>query len=491
MKVSHRLTRLWLVRGLGLIYFVAYAIVYLQGPGLWGSQGLLPIADFNAQMPLGFFEWPTLFPFVNPDRALPIMGIVGMVLGTAMMAGLANVPMLLILWLMQLSLNNSGQLFYSFGWETQLSELTFLSLFLVPPVDPRLKTCPYPPSLLAIWALRWMLFRLMFGAGMIKLRGDECWRDFSCMIYHYETQPNPHPLSYFFHKMPVLLHKGAVWVNHVVEVIVPFGFFGPAQLRRGAGLITILFQIILISSGNLAWLNWLTIVMCIPCFDDEFFSRVFRFDKLRKVKPLPQWAQRTRFGVLSVFAVVVLALSYAPALNLVSEHQAMNTSYGNWHLINSYGAFGSIGKERTAIVIKGTRDQTINAQTQWFDYEFKCAPVNLYRRPCWITPYHLHLDWQVWFSAMRPNLQEEWLFRLVVRLLENNALIKDMFGSTPFGEDAPTFIKIDLYRYRFSDLSEWPEKWWERKWIQEYMPPVSLATPLVEQFKVGARPAPR
>lgn len=485
MKNSHRFTRLWIVRGLGFVYLIAYAILFFQGPALLGSQGLLPIPDFLARFDYPFWQLPTLFPLLNVDVAIPLFGITGMILGLVLMVGYANVPMLLVLWLMQLSLCNSGQLFYSYGWQIQLAEFTFLTLFLVPPLDPRLKRSVYPASILVIWAQRWMLFRLMLGAGLIKLRGDSCWWDLSCMIYHYETQPIPHPLSYFYHKMPELLHQGAVLVNHFVEVIVPFGLFGPALVRRWAAIITILFQIVLIFSGNLAWLNWLTILMCIPCFDDEFFARWSKFEKLKKVKELARRPLYIHRAVMTAFALLVLFLSYQPARNLISARQAMNTSYDQWHLINSYGAFGSIGKVRTNIVIKATRDPVITPQTEWHEYEFKCAPINITQMPCLITPYHLHLDWQIWFSGMRPALQEDWLFRMVVRLLENNSGIKDLFARTPFDEEAPKFIKMDLYRYRFSDFSEWPDKWWERELIQEYMPPVSLETPLTRQFRLS------
>src|SRR5262249_41513827 len=145
--------------------------------------------------------------------------------------------------------------------------------------------------------------------------------------------------------------------------------------------------------------------------------------------------------------------------------QAMNTSYDGWHLVNSYGAFGSVGKARTEVIISGTQDQTITADTKWVEYQFKCAPGDVTRAPCLITPYHYHLDWQIWFSAMRPELQEEWLFRLVVRLLQNDQNIKDLFYFNPFGEQAPKYIKMDLYHYQFTGFPAWPEKWWNRKFI--------------------------
>ncbi len=273
--------RLWLIRTLGFIYVVAFSILFFQGVALWGKNGLLPITSYISSVvryfdgvSSGFWNLPSLFYFVSSDGIIRGMGLLGMILGLVLMAGYANFVMLFTLWTMQLSFVNSGQLFYGYGWETQLLELTFLCFFLVPLFDPRLKKTHVVPPRIVIWSLRWMLFRLMLGAGLIKIRGDQCWRDLTCLMYHYETQPIPSPLSFFYHHMPPWFHYGGALFNHFVELIVPFGYFGPKTVRRCAGLITMFFQMILISSGNLSWLNWVTLVMCIACFDDEFFSRL-------------------------------------------------------------------------------------------------------------------------------------------------------------------------------------------------------------------------
>ncbi len=488
---SYYYTRLWIIRGLGFIYFIAFSIIFFQGEALWGTRGLLPISTFLQQIlpQLGgsaesaFWNLPSLFYFVEGDSWFSIFGAVGMLGGAIMMAGYANAPLLIIVWLLQLSFVNSGQLFFSYGWETQLCEFTFLCFFLVPPLDPRLMNSNSPPPRIVIWMLRWMLFRLMFGAGLIKIRGDACWRNLTCMIYHYETQPNPHPLSYFYHQMPAVVHWGGVLFNHFVELIVPFGLFGPARIRRTAGLITAIFQIILISSGNLSWLNWLTLLMCIPCFDDRYIERlkIFNMPKI-KFKIVPTLYMIPRILVLAGFAAVVVYLSINPALNLVSTRQAMNTSYDRWHFINSYGAFGSIGKVRGQVIVLGTQDEVITPATKWTEYEFKCAPGDVTRRPCLITPYHYHLDWQIWFSGMHQHLDEEWLFRLVVRLLQNEQVIKDLFAMNPFGDAPPKFIKMDLYKYEFTGLPAWPQRWWKRQLVREYMPPVSLDNPQAQKY---------
>ena len=366
---SYALVRLWLVRGLGFVYFVACSILFFQGVALWGKDGLLPIGSFADAVVdnfggrgAAFWRLPSLFYFGHSDGLIWGLGLAGMVLAAVLMAGYANVFMLLALWLVQLSFVNSGQLFYGYGWETQLLELTFLTCFLVPVFDPRLKRATAPPPRIVIWALRWMLFRLMLGAGLIKIRNDSCWRDLTCLIYHYETQPIPNPLSFFYHHMPPTFHYAGCLFNHFVELVVPFGYFGPAVVRRWAGLITIVFQCILISSGNLAWLNWVTLVMCIPCFDDAFLTR--RLGKRFTFEAPPWKFSPVKTVVLSCFTAAVAWLSISPALNLVDAEQAMNTSYSQWHLVNSYGAFGSVGRERYDVVIEATDEPEITEHTR-------------------------------------------------------------------------------------------------------------------------------
>lgn len=493
---SYFTLRLYLIRALGFIYFVSSLIIYFQGKALWGENGLLPIKEFISTQffQLGawdlFWDLPSLFYFVQGDIWLKILPAISLALALLLILGYANVPILFGLWLIQISYVNSGQLFYSFGWEMQILELTFLTAFMVPFFDPRIKLTsekkPPAPPRIVIWAMRWMLFRLMLGAGLIKIRGDDCWTDLTCLIYHYETQPNPNPLSYFFHALPEWFQKFGVLMNHFLELIVPFGFFGPKNIRRAAGVLTIVFQVTLIFSGNLAWLNWLTLIMCIPCFDDEFLEKIQNwFKKVPITTKTPENSvSRIQLGVTSLFFVLVLVLSYAPAVNLLSPNQAMNTSYDSWHLINSYGAFGSIGKARGQVIIEGTNESNPGKDTVWKPYEFKCAPGDLNRMPCWISPYHYHLDWQIWFSGMRPEIQEVWLFRLAVRLLENDSEIVSQFEFNPFSSQPPKWIRMQLYHYQYADWDEWPTSWWKRTFINNYLMPISLETPGVEKFRI-------
>lgn len=477
--------RLWFIRGLGFIYFIAFLIVFHQSAALWGRNGLLPIDPFAERViqhfgrtDLAFWKLPSLFYFFSADSAMPIMGVLGMLGGALLMWGWANSLLLLTLWLLQMSFVNSGQLFYGYGWETLLLETTFLAIFLVPLWHGNLRASNFAPPRVALLGFRWLLFRLMFGAGLIKLRGDSCWWDLTCLVYHYETQPNPHPLSYFFHLMPVPFHKAGVLFNHFVELIVPFGFFGSRRWRHLAGGLTAIFQITLILSGNLAWLNWLTLIIAFTCFDDSFFQRLGLASTRIQEALVSSRERMARTLTYAVLALALLSLSVAPLLNLFRSNQAMNTSYDQWHIVNSYGAFGSVGKERNVVVISGSMDQL-----NWQEYEFPCYQGPETRRPCLITPYHYHLDWQMWFSSMRPRLGEEWLLRLAVRLLENDPSTTGLIAKNPFASQPPRFIKMDLYNFRFADWSVWPSRWWERKFLNPYMGPISLDRPEIQSYR--------
>src|SRR5262249_48804626 len=193
-------------------------------------------------------------------------------LSIAILGGATNAVLMAGQWFLYMSFVHIGQLFYGYGWETITLEAGFLAIFLCPIRSIRPNPSGYSAPKIVIRVYRWMLFRVMFGAGLIKIRGDECWRDLTCLAYHYETQPIPNPISWYLHHMPMGFHKAGCLFNHFCELIVPWFYFAPRRLRHAAGIFTILFQSILILSGNLSFLNWLTIVIAIPCFDDAALS---------------------------------------------------------------------------------------------------------------------------------------------------------------------------------------------------------------------------
>ncbi len=277
---EYQLTRFVILRLLGFVYAVAFLVAANQLVPLIGEHGLTPAIHFLERVQshlgssaAGMMRVPTLFWFGISDRALSIFAWVGFGLSLVVLAGYANVIILTILWAMYMSIVHIGQIWYGYGWETQLLETGFLSIFLCPLLEAR----PFPkrpPPLLVIWLFRWLGFRIMVGAGLIKLRGDPCWRDLTCLYYHYETQPIPNPVSRYLHFAPLWFHQIEVLWNHLVELIVPWFSFGPRRARHIAGALLVAFQILLIISGNLSFLNYVTIIPFLACFDDTFWRRI-------------------------------------------------------------------------------------------------------------------------------------------------------------------------------------------------------------------------
>jgi len=344
-----QLTRLIFQRSLAFIYLIGFLIILRQYLPLLGENGLYPIRFFIEKV--SFYRAPSLFFINHSDGAFLVMGWVGLVLSLMALTGFSEAYaswfsslIWALLWVIYLSFVNLGQAFYGFGWESILLETGFLAIFL--------GSAKTEPPKIIFWLLRWVLFRIMFGAGLIKLRADPCWRDLTCMVYHYETQPIPNPLSWFFHRFPLWVHKGEVLFTHFVELIIPWGYFLLRPLCYIAGVLTVLFQFILILSGNLSWLNYMTIVLCIPCFDDRFFRFFLRIN-IPEFKP----AGIFRKIVIALLTTLILILSINPALNLLSKSQMMNASFDSLHIVNTYGAFGSITRKRMEIDTSKGRSQ--------------------------------------------------------------------------------------------------------------------------------------
>jgi hypothetical protein len=487
---SYWLTRFLILRLLGLVYFVAFLSLANQVLPLIGKDGLLPVELYLSQVvryygsPLaGFLQIPSLFWINSSDSFLVVMAWSGAALSLLVLLGFANGVLLGTLWILYLSFLPIGQDWYSYGWEIQLLETGFLAIFLCPLLDGR----PFPkrpPPTPVIWLFRWLIFRIMLGAGLIKIRGDSCWRDLTCLVYHYQTQPIPNPLSRALHFMPKWLHMlGAFW-NHLNELVAPWFAFGPRRARHLAGFLLGSFQVILILSGNLSFLNWLTIVPAVACFDDSLLGHILPRRLVRRAKQARENAQvsRSQKALVPALVLLVAALSIFPVVNMLSSHQAMNTSFNRLYLVNTYGAFGSVGRERDEIVFEGTGDAVVSEQTQWKEYEFKCKPGDPLRRPCIISPYHYRLDWQIWFAAMASPDQYPWTLHFVWKLLHNDAGTLSLLASNPFPSVAPRHIRAELYRYEFAPSSDPQGAWWKRRRIGGWLPVLSVQDQSLRRF---------
>lgn len=489
-RSTYVFTRFLILRLLALVYFVAFLCLVRQLGPLIGHHGLLPADRFLAEVQESSgSRWdavsalPTLFWLDCSDTTLMATAWLGLTLSLAVLFGMTNAFVQFLLWLLYLSFVQIGQIFYGYGWESQLLETGFLAIFLCPLRSVRPLPAASPP-VVVIWLFRWLIIRIMLGAAAIKLRGDPCWRDFTCLIYHYETQPIPNPLSWWLNAQPRWFHVLGVAFNHFVELIVPFFVLGPRRIRHVAGLFLVAFQIMLILSGNLSFLNWLTIVPALACFDDRALGRLLPrrlYDRVeqRAAGREPSLLHR---GTAVALALLVAVLSINPVLNLLSSHQAMNRSFDPLHLVNTYGAFGSVGRERYEVILEGTRDERIGPNTHWREYQFPCKPGDVARRPCVVSPYHYRLTWQLWFAAMSNVNRQPWLLHLVYQLLHGDPGVKRLLAADPFPKKPPHFIRAQLYRYEFTRPDDGSKSWWRRTLVGPYLRPVSADDPELQAY---------
>jgi len=448
-----------LQRGIAALYLLAFVSTLNQFRPLLGERGLLPAPDLLAWVAASprraKMLGPTLFRRVRyTDRRLVALCIGGIVVAALVVAGIPQlgppwVPMIafLLLWLGYMSIVSIGQTFYGFGWEMLLLEAGFLAAFL--------GSDSQPPATLVMVLLWWLVFRLEFGAGMIKIRGGREWRDLTALMYHHETQPMPGPLSRQAHLLPAWFHRCEVVANHIAQLIVPWFLFAPILavwvpgplpqlIGTTAACIVIATQLWLILTGNFAWLNWATVVLA--------FSAV-------SVPGMTAAAQQGDAGIplpwlvvtAAVFAGCVL-LGIPAARNLAARRQLMNASFNRWQIGNAYGAFGTVTKERVEYVIEGTQDADPHTAT-WSEYAFTGKPGDVHRIPRQVAPYHLRLDWLMWFLPLGRSL-EEWFTTLLVRLLDADPATLRLLRSDPFDGERPRWIRVVSYRYRFTTRAE-------------------------------------
>ena len=486
----HWLTRGAILRGLGFVDAVAFWSLWRQMDGLLGSHGILPVALHLSRLRevLGgkaVFELPTLLLVSSSDGAMHALCLLGLVLSLLVVAGLANAWIMAAIWIAYSSFVHAGQIFYGYGWELLMIEAGFLGIFLAPTSGFAASSRARPP-LSVVWLFRWLAFRVMLGAGLIKLRGDPCWVALTCLADHYQTQPSPNPLSPYFHALPLLAHKLGAAFNHLVEVIAPFGLFGPRRARLVSGALIVVFQVILILSGNLSFLNWLTIVVALAAFDDATFERALpgrlraRVRARLAMRGEGSAPSRARRIALQALVVIVLFLSIFPVVNMLSPEQAMNTSFEPLNLVNTYGAFGSVGHERHEVVLEGTWDDPLSGDARWLEYDFPCKPGNVYRRHCIASPYHYRLDWQMWFAGFAESAHDAWFLKLVYELLRENPAVTGLLANDPFRGHPPRYVRALRYRYWFAPRSS--PAFWQRELVGEYLRPLSKDDAELAQF---------
>jgi hypothetical protein len=457
----------WLfLRLLGLVYLIAFASLAIQIKGLAGREGILPAAEMLAagdQRRISrFWRLPTLCWLSTSDSFLLFLCIGGAVLAAILMTGFAPLATLILLWLFYLSLFNVCRLFLGYQWDVLLLEAGFLAIFIAP-VDWRPGLASKAPPTLIIWLLWWLLFRLMFSSGFVKLRsGDKAWRSLTALVYHYQTQPLPTPAAWYAHQLPRGFHILSTGVVLALELFGPVFMLGPAPVRYTVCGAFIGLMLLIELTGNYAFFNLLAIALSLLLLDDEAWRAFLPFMPERTTAISN--ATSVSDGITIVVVILVLLLSCDVIAKLVREPLAwpnflipLLEFLAPFHLVSSYGLFAVITTERPEIIVEGS-DDGVN----WLAYEFKWKPGAVVRAPRFVAPHQPRLDWQMWFAALGYCESNPWFVRFLVRLLNGSRPVVRLLKTNPFAQKPPRYVRASLYDYRFTNAVQRQETraWW-------------------------------
>jgi len=477
-RPTYKMASFWFLRAMGLIYFAAFVSLWLQIDGLVGEHGILPagkmLADIETR--LGgprFWQLPTLCWLDKSDWFLHALCGAGTTASLLLMAGIVPAFACVALWACYLSLTTACGVFLGYQWDNLLLEVGFLAILAAPlRLHSRLADDPHPPRLIA-FLLRFLLFKLMFSSGYVKLAsGDPAWSDLTALTYHYWTQPLPIWTAWYANLLPLWAQKASCFAMFGIELVTPFFFWAPRRIRHIAGVSQMALQLLIIATGNYCFFNYLTLALCLWLLDDTFFRDT------EDVAWVNLHGKNWPRAVQVPFAVVIVTLSTmlmtsmlrwpiswpAPLLRV---HEALYP----FRTVNSYGLFAVMTKTRAEIVVEGSDDGVT-----WKPYEFKCKPGDLSARPGLVAPHQPRLDWQMWFAALGTYQRNPWFMNFLVRLLEGSADVSKLMAVNPFPETPPKVVRASFYEYRFSTPEERRAtgNWWRRESKGLYCPPIRI-----------------
>jgi predicted DCC family thiol-disulfide oxidoreductase YuxK len=466
---ARTLVRNLFLRLLGLTFLVAFLSLLSQVDVLYGSHGLLPMSPYLEALRPGatFLRVPTLLWLSCSDTALRLLPAAGALLSLGLIFNVAPRYSLIGAWLLYVSFGCVGQTFMSFQWDNLLLETAFFSFFITPG-GLRPKPAP-PPHPIAIFLMQWLVFRLHVESGLAKLlSGDPTWRDLTAMVSYYETAPIPTWLGWYAHQMPIWAHKACALFTFFVELVVPFFIWGPRRLRGAAFLLMIAMQVSVILTANYGFFNYLSAALCLFVLDDGHLCWVARrLGWTIAPQPrhgFPRWQTASYAAVAVVLipvSVTLFAPFYRPLAALNQDVAPLTTVIGPFRSLNIYHLFASMTLVRREVVIEGSNDGIT-----WLPYEFRYKPGDVDRPPPFVAPHQPRVDFQLWFLLLRGRPPVDPYFTtLLSRLFYAPQAVAPLFARDPFPDAAPKFIRLEFYRYRFTD---WETRrttgaWWHRE----------------------------
>ena len=504
---------LWL-RSLGLIFFSAFYSLLFQIRGLIGPEGILPTGLYLQQVAEQtgakcYWAVPSLLWFSAGDRALVTLCWIGLVASVLLVLNLWPRGMIAVCTVMFLSFVSAAQDFASYQSDGMLLAAGFLSLFFAPPgLRPGLGE-KAPPSRASRFLLQWLWFQIYFESGVVKWASqDPEWRNLTALDHYYENGPLPDWIGWYAQQLPHAFQAAVTLATLMIELGVVWMLFLPRRYRRICFLIVTPFQIGIILTANLAFLNYFVLALGVLLLDDEFLAPVVEFLRSRAKKvvgwrisvlgaaksnartpsapaPLPQGGEgggELRTSITSLTRPLSLALHgfflswifynttalllfmFIPSLELPT---APIEALEPFRISDRYGLFAVMTTARYEIEFQGSRDGT-----NWVTYPFRYKPQDPREAPKLYAPYQPRFDWNLWFASLGGWRDYPFVVGTEARLLQSSRNVLALFAGNPFEANPPTQVRAVMWQYWFTDLATKRREglWWRRKLLGLYAP---------------------
>ena len=505
---------LWL-RALGLIFFSAFYSLLFQIRGLIGPDGILPAGRYLSALheqagARAYWYVPSLLWLSSGNHALMAISWVGLIASVMLVLNFWPRGMIAVCLVMFLSFVAAAQEFSSYQSDGMLLEAAFISLFFAPRGWRPGLGDDHPPSRASLFLLHWEWFRIYFESGIVKVAShDPQWRSLTALDHYYENGPLPDWIGWYAQQLPHRFQASVALATLIIELGLVWMLFLPRRFRLLCFLVVTPFQIGIILTANLAFLNYLVFSLGMVLLDDKFLVSLLRgltglflgggkfpaaADSRLVAPPRPTTtgqelvvevpAKLSRFlGLVqraSIFssALVLLWVFYTTTvllLLMIFLVLPLPTSpivlLEPFRISNEYGLFAVMTRARYEIEFQGSSDGQV-----WVAYPFRYKPQNPREAPRVYAPYQPRFEWNLWFASLGGWRESPFVVGLEIQLLRGSPSVPSLFAGNPFPDKPPREVRAVLWRYWFTDLKVKRAEglWWRRKFLGLYTPTLEL-----------------
>jgi hypothetical protein len=434
-------------RVLALVFLVAWLSLGAQIRMLIGARGLMPLESFldllSPDRPFGSYPSLLRWPALAGDGVLVGGTMVGAALGVTALGRWRPRLCFALSTVLYLSYVAACRDFLSFQWDNLLLEVGLLAAFL--PAD--------RPAPVVHLLFRLLVFKLYFESGIAKWQSSlHDWQDGSAMTFYYETAPLPAGLGWLAHALPAWWHHLESRATLVLELVVPFGIFGPRRVRLGTAAALTGFQIINAATANYGFFCHLAAALHLFLLDDALVRRIA--DRLpRRAPPVasgsrpgPRRLALAGLGGWLLVSLVDAGAQFTQGTWVLAADRVL-APVGRLRLISSYHLFGSITRERIE-----PQFEVLAGGSDWRPLHLWHKPGDPRRRPDYVAPHQPRVDFQLWFHGLAFGYRQPLYVRMLVeRLCQDPAAVAPLFREPPPPARA---VRIAYYRYHFTTPAE-------------------------------------